>query len=244
MQVLTVSVCDDDADFLRKIEQMLIESAFQLNVRFDLQLFSDERCFVQKLDDGYQPDVVFLDVEMPEIDGLSLGHFLRKQCGSRVVLIYMSYLRDYALHAFQVQPLDFLMKPVSALAITQVLEKCMTIYHAKEAFHYTHQGIAYDMSLADIVYFESFLRQVKIHGKMYTHTIRSTIGKIEASLQDGLFVRPHQSYLVNEIYVKRRMYDALILENDVVIPISQNRRRHIRAHFLKHLDQEVRGEEK
>lgn len=150
-------------------------------------------------------DLIFLDINMPEISGLSFAKSINKN----IKIIFTTAYREYAVEGFDLQAVDYLLKPISFDRFLQAADKYSNenILHAKQE----EQEVQVDkndyifvradrkmvkIKFADIQYIESISDYIKIHQKDKTVLTRETISNIEAKLPQKQFVRIHRSFIV------------------------------------------------
>ncbi len=158
----------------------------------------------------YKPDIVLLDVQMPGMNGIKLAAYLSNQTTPAPSIIFISAFDDYALKAFEVRALDYLLKPVRAARLAEAIERvaqlranqhgamsetAQALRAARQHFSVQQRGRVLLVPVADIIYLKAEAKYV---------TLRTTAGEylIEESLQsvehefEHLLVRVHRNALV------------------------------------------------
>lgn len=141
-------------------------------------------------------DLVFLDINMPEISGLSLKRML----GDKVKVIFTTAHREYALEGFDLNAVDYLLKPVTLERLIKALAKYQQLTTVDgDAQH--HMFVRADRKMVrvdfvDILYLESYSDYVKIHLASSVLVTRESISKLSAQLPKTAFLRIHRSYVV------------------------------------------------
>ena len=165
------------------------------------------------------PDLVFLDVEMPEMDGFELARTLGSERMPPVVFI--TAFEEYALRAFEVHALDYLLKPFSAQRFKSALSHARQQLAQRQATSNLGQqllamlpdmrrreprqdrlvvkasGRVYFVRTADIDWCEAAGNYVCLHVGQQSHLVRDTMGHLETQLDTQQFVRIHRSTIVN-----------------------------------------------
>ncbi|MBK6265658.1 response regulator transcription factor [Marivirga sp. S37H4] len=154
----------------------------------------------------HQVDLIFLDINMPEISGLSFAKSINKD----LKIIFTTAYREYAIEGFDLQAVDYLLKPISFERLFKSVNLYFDVYHSKEApvkentmlssndFMFVkadRKMVKIDHS--DIIYIESFSDYLKIHTKSNTVITRETISNIEAKLPTENFIRVHRSFIIS-----------------------------------------------
>ena len=151
-------------------------------------------------------DLIFLDINMPEITGLSFAKSINKN----IKVIFTTAYREYAIEGFDLQAVDYLLKPISFERLLQAVNKYLdenitiekqAISEGKEEsndFIFVRSDRKMiKINFSEINYIESFSDYIKIHLEDKTIVTRETISNIEAKLPQKEFLRIHRSYIVS-----------------------------------------------
>jgi DNA-binding LytR/AlgR family response regulator len=152
-----------------------------------------------------QIDLIFLDINMPEISGLSFA----KSINSTIKVIFTTAYREYAVDGFNLQAVDYLLKPISferllqavnkylGESVFEVIEQTPKIIQDKSDFVFVRaERKMVKINFSEINYIESFSDYIKIHLADKTIVTRETITNIEAKLPQKDFIRIHRSFIV------------------------------------------------
>ena len=149
-------------------------------------------------------DVVFLDINMPELDGMSLGKILTK-LNPNIKIIFITAYRDYAAEAFEIKAFDYLLKPYSEKRITEVLNNLTMIKDnspTKEVEKINKVTVFLDekmvvLSLDEIYYIEVSEKESLVYTQNEIYTSKLKISKWGEILPKNKFYRTHRAYIVN-----------------------------------------------
>jgi two-component system LytT family response regulator len=163
---------------------------------------------------GSKPDLLFLDVQMPELDGFGL---LDALSGSRpAAVIFTTAFEEHAVHAFEVHALDYLVKPFTRARFDAALDRArgtllanISVRGAREALR--DIGVARELSrlvvrkdgraividVDDITWIEAERNNVRAHTSKGTFAVNEPISVLETKLDRATFVRVHRSAIVN-----------------------------------------------
>jgi DNA-binding LytR/AlgR family response regulator len=150
-------------------------------------------------------DLIFLDINMPEISGLSFA----KSINQGIKIIFTTAYRAYAVDGFDLQAVDYLLKPISLNRLIQAVNK----YLAENIITQQSDNVSFDeeksdfvfvrsdrkmvkISFSDICYIESLSDYIKIHLENKSILTRETITNFEAKLPGNEFLRIHRSFIV------------------------------------------------
>ena len=202
----------------------------------------------------FQPDAIFLDIEMPGISGLQLAEILiEKQYKGSVV--FTTAYNSYAIKAFRLSAIDYLLKPIQEDELIQAIEK---IISEKQNQHNETRLILLSENLSEknnnvlcipnqngfeyipineIEYLEADGSYVTIYCvNKKSKTVSKNLKYFETALIDFVnFIRPHRSFIVNKDFITNYIKSDggfLILKSDVEIPIARERKQAIQE-FLK-----------
>lgn len=151
-------------------------------------------------------DLIFLDINMPEITGLSLA----KSIHYKTKIIFTTAYREYAIEGFDLQAVDYLLKPISFDRFLQSIQKYFDLHTTKEVMQEVSHEIEKEnaffvrsdrkmvkVRFEEILYIESLSDYIKIFTNDKTIVTRETISNIESKLPSCDFVRVHRSYIVS-----------------------------------------------
>ena len=215
---LTCAIIDDDS-ISRAMVQKLAEKTRFLSVEGSFESPQDAARWLT----NNNVDLLFLDMEMPEMNGLEMLRTLSYQ--PQVIII--SGKSNYAVDAFDLSLADYLVKPVTDyprfLAAVNKAAAKLQVGNVKnknsEYLFIKIDSLLLKLDISTILWIEAFGDYVKIQTTDKIHTIYSTLKKIEDSLDHKKFVRVHRSYIVNISKIVN--IDPNNLEiNKKIIPIS------------------------
>lgn len=147
-------------------------------------------------------DVIFIDIEMPGISGLNFVRSLKKP----PKLVFITAYAEHAVDAFELDAVDYLIKPVTMERFLKTVGKLIPLRNeaafAPQPADVTSIFLKVDrrlvrLDLDEIIYIESLGDYLKVHGATQTYITYMPIGKIEALLPAGRFIRIHRSTIVN-----------------------------------------------
>lgn len=186
-----------------------------------------------------EPDLVFLDIEMPEQDGFQLIEKLPSY--NRPKIIFTTAYEQYAVKAFKVSAVDYLLKPIDIdelKATVQRIEKEMNMawkeamQRFKEESHkklvIPHQSGITFLEESEIICLEANRNYTEIHTRNDKKImVAKTLGDFEDLLTTGTFFRAHRSFIINlqalEQWVNKDG-GYLLMSNELRVPLARNRR--------------------
>lgn len=243
---MKITVCDDSIKDLLDIEKLLIKYKNRYpDKTFELEKYSDPSRLYQRISDGKLTDIYILDMLMPRRTGLDLGRQIRTT-GNDNVIIYITSSEDYALDAYGVRAVRYLLKPIDEGKFFEALDYALSYTKAKTEPTYmikTKNGLL-PMAYSKIEYIESVGRKLEVHlsdGKLLkTLYIRTSFEEeVQALIGHGNFLQTHKSFLVNLDYVKQLTTDNVIMNSGKQLPVSRAKAPTVKREYLLFVSEKV-----
>lgn len=187
-------------------------------------------------------DLLFLDIQMPELNGLEFSHMVPED--TRIV--FTTAFGQYALDGYKVNALDYLLKPISYTDFLQSLNKAVQWFDRKRGtdnestdkpdFIYVKSDYKLiQISLKDILYIEGLKDYVKIHLEGESRPILSltSLKALEEKLPTDQFIRVHRSYIVQKQKIKV-IDKARIVFGKEYIPVSESYKQELQNYINDH----------
>ena len=216
----------DDEPMAREIISSFVGKIHNLELVATCKNVSEAFSILQK--ESIQ--LIFLDINMPEISGLSLA----KSIQHKSQVIFTTAYREYAVEGFDLQAVDYLLKPISFDRLLKAVQKYFDLHVSKEIIHQEIVSEVKENSIFvrsdrkmvkvrfnEIRYVESLSDYVKIYTDKETVVTRETISNIESKLPSNKFLRTHRSYIVSMPKIDSFTNEFLELDKKA-IPISRS----------------------
>lgn len=237
----------DDEPLARRNLRVLLKSDPQIELVKECGDGADALASIRAL----APDLVFLDVQMPELDGFAV---LEQLAGTTLpLIIFVTAYDQYALRAFEVSALDYLLKPFSderfrkALAqakqqlaqqdASAIGQKLLALLEAREVetpryltrLMVKTTGRVLFLRVAELDWIEAYDNYVRLHVGGRAHLLRQTMNELEANLNPAQFARIHRSTIVNldrirELHPQPSGEHAVILRDGTELKLSRGRK--------------------
>lgn len=216
--MVKIAICDDEAAMCSRLENLLSSMLRQKNEPFRITCYkSGAKLLFSPLDF----DLIFLDIQMPHINGMELAGRLRRQNFSGA-LIFITVLAEHMPDAFEVEAADYLLKPVDESRLKRTLERVLKRLGQKndKSLFVQAMGLSQRVRIRDICYGEVKNRTI------FLHTVNGVVryyGKIKEVEQQTMpyLIRCHRSFLVNPDYLKEYSGGWVLLENGEQVPVSR-----------------------
>lgn len=239
---MRIAICDDtamEADFLREL--LGAYQTARAHLSMEVETFRSAEALMAALEGGRTFDLYFLDIIMPGMDGMSLARALR-QNENRCAIVFLTSSPDFAVEAFAVRAMDYLVKPVTKDRMFQTMDDAIEALADRVEAVTTIQTPDYDLHVLrrDIL-------SVEVIG--HTLTYRLTRGRAVGSkvlrisfeqatadlAADPRFLSPHRSYLINMAHVDRLDRDGFLMDDGSRVPVSRLRSGEIKKAYAQFL---------
>ncbi len=226
---MRIAVCDDDPILRRQAGEYIANYPGSLDIRLDE--FSSGKQLLKKFKNT-KYDLIFLDIEMPGMDGMAVAKELRR-LDEKVFLVFLTSHQEMAVAGYEVAALRFLVKPINRKSIHDCirlvqskLKEQILLIHSKE-----QEEIL--VPVASILFIEAQNQEVEIVTEQGKLTERQKLNFYETVLKTAEFYRCHRSYLINLLQVKGLQKKTVIMKNQVSIPVSRNKEKALRQELLR-----------
>lgn len=225
-----IGICDDDKILCSALEEKIYEISKQLAIKVDIEVWYSGESIQNDLQKGIELDLIFLDIELVQKNGIAVGNFIRNEMEDiQTHIVYISSKEGYAMQLFKVQPLDFLIKPVSEEQIKEVLMRSIRQKRNTDVyFEYKKGNSVLRVLLKDIVYFMSMDKKIVIVKKDGEEEFYGKLKSISENLPPD-FIMIHQSYIIHQSYVSEYTYETVKMVNGENINISKPYRKETRS---------------
>lgn len=222
--VLRVAVVDDDAKLGESLRLMIERDLVRREIAHEVCVFNAGLAFLDAKAHSF--DLVFLDVEMPGLDGMEAARELRGLDGD-VCIVFVTSFSRYALAGYEVGALDYIVKPPTADKLSRTIDRALVQVQRKNdraSVLIKHDGISTRVEVSEIGYVEAARSYVIFHTDRGTIRTRQTMRLVEEQLSSHGFSRCNQAYLVNLDRISRIAGDYVQVMGDE-LKISRQRRR-------------------
>ena len=215
---MRIAVCDDEELF--RIEFKSVLDKVLINAEYDIDTFSGGSSLYEAfLKNPF--DLVFLDIEMPGIDGITLAKRLRA-VSENVQIVFLTSHIEYALEGYEVNALRYLVKPVDMNKLSEVLKYIQDKKNNSRQIMIKQEGEDIVIDISDIIYMESMDKNVRIVTSKSEYITRYNISDYEEELKNSGFLRIHRGYLISLSKVKKIVKNDVVMDGDISLPVSRS----------------------
>lgn len=229
---MNIAIVEDEEIPACTLKEYLDLYSKEAGVSFTVERFKSSEELLNNYRSIYS--IVFLDIELPGINGMECARQLRK-LDETITIIFVTNMSQYAQKGYEVDALDFVVKPVRYPAFRLKMKKAINIISQRTNNDITikRDNGLYRTSIDKILYVEVFGHLLKY--KLIDDTIetRGTLSGIEQTLQDSGFLRCNKCYLVNPKYIKGIHNYDIEMTNGEVLKISFHKKKEFMNALMK-----------
>lgn len=196
------------------------------------------------------PDIIFLDIQMPQMSGMDVARELLNE-SNRPKIIFVTAYDQFAIEAFEVNAIDYLLKPISEERLRKRVQQIISVKESEEVIDYNklsklikdmksdtkstpniislyHNNKLIPIEIKDIIYATIEDKETIIFTKKGRFEINCTLNKLLERLDSSIFFRTHKSYIVNLNSIEsvelwfNSTYNINLKDNKEIIPVSRN----------------------
>ncbi len=221
--MLLVAIIEDAESDREILTEYLNRYGKEKKQEFQVRCFSSALSFIN--DDEKEFDIVLMDILMPEMNGMEAANKLR-EVNESACLIFVTNMSEYAVEGYQVNAMDYLLKPVKFPRFVETMDKavqyCTLRRHHVLSFQ-TAEGLV-RLNTADIFFIQSYKHYLYIQTLSDEYRVRSSMKEMEQQLSDQLFFRCDNSYIINLEHVSEIKRDTAVV-GQWNVPVSRMRRK-------------------
>lgn len=232
-----VAVCDDEKEVLKELRHILKQ---EYQERIEVICVSNIVNYIKQLkaQEQKEPDVVIMDIKwhMTAQAGIDVSVSLQ-QMFPKLKIIFLTGYIEYAVDIFKARPSNFLVKPISRERLRAALDKVFAeiLRDRSRQIVLCSKGEVISLDAENVLYVESDKHELVVHCLQEDRHIWMKLDEFLESAGSE-FIRIHQSYAVNAVYVQRITADGVEMVNDLFLPVSRRRYNKVKNAFLDYLE--------
>lgn len=235
--MLKIAICDDEIFVVEEIQSIAVNYLLDEGVKCEIETFDDGIKLWEAYNKGQNYDLVFLDINMEEMDGINLGKRIRENFQlENNQIVYVSSERERAEELLEIRVFGFIYKgALFQSKIKEILKKCMEIkiYNTEFIMVVDNDGDKIKNLLSDIKYFEAKDKKVFARVENNEYIVRKSLTELEDTLPKRKFVRIKDSLIINGDKVKTTNYKSVTMNDGEIFTISQTFQVEVGRYFKK-----------
>lgn len=217
---MRLAIVDDDAQQRALLEEFVKKYFDERGQRFQCVCYASSVDFVSDYNVPF--DIILLDIDMPHLNGIDAAKKIRR-VDEHAVILFITHMAQYAIRGYEVQALDFMVKPVTYFNLSAKLTRALRQIPRRHTFTINTEGKLLFLSEDDVLYIEGNNQYVIYHTASGNYKVHSTLKEAERQLHGG-FSRCNNSFIVNLRYLSRVEGGEAVVQ-DSHLPISRGRKK-------------------
>lgn len=214
-----VAICEDEETERAYLSSLVRSWAEQSGYTIDLTIFDSAESFLFHYAEEKDYDLLLLDIEMGEMDGVSLAKRVRKE-NETVQILFITGYSEYIADGYEVAALHYLMKPVNRDKLFSVLDRAVQKLRKNErTLTLSLPEETVRVPLYEIRYLDVRQNYTTVHGKR-DYTVKKTLRELEPLLDDRFF-RIGRSCILNLLFIQRVTKTDVFLTDGTVLPLPR-----------------------
>ena len=232
---MIIGVCDDIPEYINQLTQYIKEYFSKTIIKPKLKTFSSGTELLECHD---EIDILFLDIELGDFNALDLVKSFRSKYRNTLLIMVTSY-EQYLDDAMDLDILRYIDKPVQKERIFSALDRSIEILDSMLIYVTDKNNKVFHIKKRDIVYIESYLKQVHIYTKSGTIITNTSLKELRGKiLSTSYFASPHNSYILNLNHImlySRTRVKVNYKDKEIDIPVSSRHQTEFKKDYLNYM---------
>ncbi len=235
---MRILVCDDDKKYRDAVKKYILSNLCE-NSEAVIETLASGRDLVSYCLKN-KPDILFLDIELGDINGIMLARHLRREFPS-LIIVYITNHPSYVFSCFETEPLNFLRKPLDIEEFNTTFKRIMKKYsEIHNAIPIKWHNDSINLEIKDICYIESYKRHLLYH--LFNGDCYEVVGRIEDIynvIKPNGFIRTHQGYVANMMYIKDFGDSEVHMKNGDSVLMSVRKKKNTKEAYYNYINRRV-----
>lgn len=226
--MLQIAICDDIIEQTLTLQGYIHAYCKKNNAEYKLNIYTSGRELIANVE---KLDIIFLDIEMPELDGIETGRIIRsKNASCRIIM--ETVMVERMKEAFYIEAFRFIVKPVQQSEVQEALDACMSKVLGSKSVSLYYNRIIHQVHQSEIQYVVTYdsYREYRVKNKMLRS--EASLRELETQLDKRLFFRIHRKYIVNMAQVQSYR-DGVIHMKDTELPVARRKKKEFEQAYMQ-----------
>lgn len=226
--MLQIAICDDVLEQTLTLQKYICEYCESSHAEYKLYLYESGEELLSNVE---KLDIVFLDIEMPGLDGIETGRLIRSR-NSSCRIIMETVMIERMKEAFFIEAFRFIVKPINRTEVEEALDACMRKVLGSGSVPLYYNRIVHKVHQSEIQYVVTYdsYSEYRVKNKMLRS--EASLRELENQLDKRLFFRIHRKYIVNMAQVQSYS-DGIIHMRDTELPVARRKKKDFEQAYME-----------
>lgn len=232
---MKIGICDDEPIIAKILIQLVEQSLDKMNIKAEIFSFLSGSKLIERVE---ELDAVFLDIEMPEMDGFEVGRAIKKRNPNCKIIMATGKVERFK-DSFKINAFRFVTKPFDSSEVEEAIEALINMKIGEEVIPLYFNRIQYDIPQKNIKYIKAFngYSEAIVENKCFRKDL--SLNELEALLDNRLFARVHKQFIVNMHFVETYKNSKIKIDGEF-LPVSRRKRKQFEKMYIS-FDVNYRG---
>jgi len=223
--MIRLAIVEDDDNYASTLEKYIHRYEEESGEKFQVHRFQDGEDITEDYKCNF--DIILMDIEMQFMDGMTAAKKVRAM-DEEVVIIFITNMPQFAMQGYEVEALDYVLKPINYFAFSQRIERALARMKKRTAKYLSvnYKGGVYKISISDIYYIEVQDHDLIYHTKTGSIVVRGTLREVEEKLSDEPFIRCNKAFLANLEYIDGVEDNDILIGQDRIL-VSRSKKKEL-----------------
>ena len=214
-QMIKVAIVEDDSQYIDTLKEYIARFMRENGVSIELNIFTDGKQIVFDYEPVY--DIILMDIEMAGLDGMSAAEKIR-ETDRDVIIIFITNMAQYAISGYEVNAVDFILKPVNRYSFAIKIKRAISRTAKKNdnAIQIKMDGTIFLVHMYQIMYLEVDGHYVIFHTTQGDYKEYTTLKLAQKRINSSHFVQCNQSFLINMKYIESVSRESVTVGGTVI----------------------------
>lgn len=229
---MNICICEDEKSFADRLYQTLKSLLADRVKDLHVKHFPSGNSFRKNLSEIETSDLLFMDLQLPDADGVELVKLLRDH-GCKIPVIFLTGLEDRIVEGYDVNAFHYLFKRNFEEKLPAVLDRFLKEIYLCSEISIKSKGLVMLLNPSDIYYVDADKRNTAVHTASDIFTETTSIQAFAALLPADIFIEVYHALYVNVDHVTKLDSDSLTLDNNETVPVSRRKRKELMSAIMK-----------